>query len=90
MPNSLRQVVIASGGVAEELLPVRYGRSRVIITPITENCWVRVGATAAVDAGELVNVNSPTQFSGEFFPEIGGSWSVYSATTGAKINIREM
>jgi len=90
MPSSLRQLEITLGGTAEELVPARVSRSRLIITPITEDCWIRVGATAAVDEGELVYLGSPTQFSVEFFPEIGGAWSVYSATTGAKINIREV
>lgn len=90
MASSQTNFAITLGGTAENLLSARLGRSRLIITPLTENCWIRWGNTAAVDAGELVYANSPTQYSVENFPEIGGAVSVFSATTGAKIVVREV
>ena len=81
---------ITAGGVAQDLLPARLGRSRLIIQPITEDCWVRFGATAAVDAGEKIVNGSSAVYSVEKFPEIGANVSVFSATTGAKIIVREM
>lgn len=90
MPNSQQNFNITLGGTAETLLAARLGRSRLIITPLDEDCWIRWNGTAAVDAGELCYQGSPNQFSVENFPEIGGEVSVYSATTDSDITIREV
>lgn len=90
MSTSLRNLAITTGGVAENILPARLGRSRLIITPITEDLWVNFDETAAVDNGELIPVNTSSVFSVQKFPEIGGALSAFSATTGAKILVREM
>jgi hypothetical protein len=90
MSTSLRNVAITTGGVAEDILPARLGRSRLIISPITEDLWINFNETAAVDNGELIPSGSSSVFSVEKFPEIGGAVSAFSATTGAKVNIREM
>lgn len=80
---------ITTGGVAQDLLPARLGRSRLIINPITEDCWVNFGVTAAVDSGEKIVSGTSSVYTVEKFPEIGGRVSVFSATTGAKIIVRE-
>lgn len=85
----LHNLAITAGGTAEDLLPERPGRRSLIISPITEDCWVAFGETAAVDNGELIPVDTSSRFS---IPEFGNIWkalSVFSATTGAKIMIRE-
>lgn len=89
MSTSLRNETITTGGVAQDLLPERLGRSQLIITPLTEDLWVNFGETAAVDNGELIPSGESSIFSGARFPEIGGRVSVFSATTGAKITVRE-
>lgn len=89
MASSESNFSITLGGTAETLLPARLGRSRLIITPVTEDCWIRFGAVAAPNVGELLYMGSPGQWSVENFPELGASVSVYSATTASKINIRE-
>jgi hypothetical protein len=90
MSTSLRNVAITTGGVAEDILPARLGRSRLIITPLDEDLWINFGEAAAVDNGELIPADVSSTFSVDKFPEIGGSVSAFSATTGAKITIREM
>lgn len=94
MSTSLRNIAIAAGGVAEDILPERLGRTSVVIKPITEDCWVNFGETAAVDNGWLVEFDSPAADGKEFhvkkFPEVGGKVSVFSATTGAKILVQEV
>lgn len=90
MSTSLRNLTITTGGVAENILPARLGRSRLIITPLDEDLWVNFSETAAVDNGELIPADTSSVFSVQKFPEIGGALSAYSATTGAKILVREM
>lgn len=91
MPTSIQNIDIVTGGTAQELVPARLGRSRLIIEPQDEGCWVRVGGgTPAQDVGELIPSGSSSVFSVEKFPEIGGQWKVLSATTGADIVVREM
>jgi hypothetical protein len=85
----IRNLSITAGGVAQDLLPANLGRSRLIIEPITEDCWVNFGSTAAVDSGEKIVNGTSSVFTVEKFPEIGGRVSVFSATTGAKIIVRE-
>jgi hypothetical protein len=86
----IRNLVITAGGVAQDLLPVNYGRTRITVEPITEDCWVNIGTTAAVDVGEKVLNGTQSVFDVANYPEVGGRVSVFSATTGAKIIVREM
>ncbi len=94
MSTSLRNIGITLGGTAEDVLPERLGRSRVTIKPITEDCWVNFGETAAVDNGWLVEFDSPSLdgkvFDVHHFPEVGGRISIFSATTAAKILIEDI
>lgn len=88
---SIRNVAITSGGTAQDALPARPGRTFLEIDPITESCWVNFGTNAAVDTGVLIDVDEkpPRRFCVEDAPDIGGRVSIFSATTGAKIIIRE-
>ena len=87
----LRNIVITTGGTAQDALPARLGRSGLIVDPLTEDCWVNFGANAAVDVGELVKfADVPRRFDIVDTPEIGGRVSILSATTGVKINLREV
>lgn len=85
----LANTTITAGGVAQTLLPVRTSRTALIITPLDEDCWVNFSATAAVNSGELIYAGSPARFSVQNFPEIGGSVSIFSATTSSRIQYRE-
>lgn len=89
MPLPQQNFTLTTGGVAENALPARLGRSRLIITALDEDGWVNIGATAATNVGEKLYQGSPSQFSVFNFPTIGGAVSVFSATTGAKFTIRE-
>lgn len=90
MPNAQQNFVITLGGTAQTLLPARIGRSRLIIQPTDEDLWVNFFGTAAPNVGELIYQGSTGQWSGEFFPNIGGAVSVYSATTGSNVTVREV
>lgn len=89
MATSITNYAITAGGVAQTMIPERLGRSRLIIEPITEDLWVRWGGAAAVDAGEKIVNGQSASYTVEGFPEIGGGVSFFSATTGAKIVVRE-
>lgn len=89
MPVQIQNIDITAGGVAQTLVPARLGRSQLIIEPQDEDCWVQCGGTAAPDSGERVPSGSSAVFSVWRFPTIGGAWSVYSASTGADIVVRE-
>lgn len=90
MSISLRNGSLVAGGTAQDALPARLGRSRLIISAQTENMWVNFGENAAADDGELIYSGSiPRVFSVDEFPEIGARVSIVSATTGAKYQIRE-
>jgi len=89
MPTSLQNIAIATGGVAQDLLPARLGRGAVIISPISEDCWVNFGVTAAVNVGERIVNGASARFSVEHYPEVGARVSVFSATTSSQIMVRE-
>lgn len=89
MPTEIQNLSITLGGTAQDLLPARLGRSRLIIEPITEDCWINFGKDAAVDNGEKITSGQSASFTVHGFPDIGGRVSVFSATTAAKIIVRE-
>lgn len=89
MPLPIQNIDITLGGTAQQLVPARIGRSRLIIEPQDEGCWVNCGATAAADTGEWIAAGQSASYTGIGFPTIGGEWSVLSATTGADIVVRE-
>lgn len=90
MSVSLKNGTIVTGGTAQNALPERIGRSKVIVAAQTENTWINFGEDAAADDGELIYAGSSAAFSVENFPEIGARVSIVSATTGAKYQIREV
>ncbi len=85
----IRNFTITTGGVAQDLLPERFGRSRIIVEPQDEGLWVQFGGTAANNVGEWIAQGSSAQFTVGGFPEIGGRVSVFSATTGSDVVVRE-
>lgn len=89
MPESIQNINITTGGTVQELVPARFGRSRLIIEPQDRECWVRVGGDAAADVGEHIAQGASAQFTVYGFPEVGGRWTVHSATTGDDIVVRE-
>ncbi len=90
MPTQIQNIVTASGGVAQELVPARFGRSRLIVEPQDAECWVQCGSVnAAVNVGERIAQGSSAQFTVQGFPDIGGRWTFFSATTGDDIVVRE-
>ncbi len=89
MPNSIQNINIVLGGTVQELVPARLGRSRLIIEPQDEDCWVSPHGNAAADVGERVASGQSASFTVYGFPEIGARWTVFSATTGADIVVRE-
>ena len=54
MSVGLWNLLITTGGVAQDILPARLGRSQLIITPLDEALWINFGETAAIDNGEVV------------------------------------
>ena len=91
MPIPIQNINISSGGTAQELVPARLGRSRLIIEPQDEGCWVNCGGTAVADSGgsEWIPSGGSAAYTVEGFPTIGGAWSVLSATTNADVIVRE-
>lgn len=85
----IRNISFTLGGTAQDALPANLGRTRVNISPTTEDCWVNFGANAGVDIGTKVVLNTSKEFVVWKWPEIGGRVSIFSATTAAKIAIEE-
>jgi hypothetical protein len=75
------------GGTAQNILAADETRRYVRITPTTENVWINFGATAVVDTGILVPLNTPLVLNSNDAPDIRKSISIVSATTAAKTNV---
>lgn len=90
MSEAFKNITIATGGVSQDALPARLGRSFLQVDPVTEDCWLAFGSTAAVDNGALIKFgDEPRRFTVQDTPDIGGRVSIFSATGAVKINLRE-
>lgn len=83
-----RNMTITAGGTAQNLLAAFHGWGGFILTPLTEDMWLRFDGDAAVDAGEKIFLNAPAKFSADNFPAFNARVSIVSATTGAKFTVR--